>query len=119
MVLKRTDSTPNEPTLIATVVVIAGKTDQLEYSLIKQVNVIGSQDGSAIRLTGWFAPKAAATIARRGHNYSISHAQSTKPLLINGIQVMGQHDLKDGDHIEVAGVTLRFSVSSKTNGTTR
>jgi hypothetical protein len=86
---------------------------------MKQVNVIGSQDGSAIRLTGWFAPKAAATIARRGHNYSISQSRSTKPLLINGIQVMGQHDLKDGDHIEVAGVTLRFSVSSETNGTTR
>jgi pSer/pThr/pTyr-binding forkhead associated (FHA) protein len=119
MVLKRTDPTPNEPTLIATVLVIAGKTDRPEYSLMKQVNVIGSQDGSVIRLTGWFAPKAAATIARRGHNYSISQSRNTKPLLINGIQVMGQHDLKDGDHIEVAGVTLRFSVSSETNGTTR
>ena len=119
MVLKRMDPSPKEPTLIATVCVIAGKTDRPEYSLMKQVNVIGSQDGSAIRLTGWFAPKAAATIARRGRDYSISHAQSTKPLLINGIQIAGQHDLKDGDHIEVAGVTLRFSVSSETNGTTR
>ena len=119
MVLKRTDPTPNEPTLIATVYVTAGKTDRPEYSLMKQVNIIGSHDGSAIRLTGWFAPKTAATIARRGRNYSISHAQSTKPLLINGVQIMGQHDLKDGDHIEVAGVTLRFSVSSETNGTTR
>ena len=86
---------------------------------MKQVNVIGSQDGSAIRLTGWFAPKAAATIARRGRNYSISHSQSTKPLLINGMQVVEEHDLKDGDHIEVAGVTLRFSVSSETSGRTR
>jgi pSer/pThr/pTyr-binding forkhead associated (FHA) protein len=106
MVLKRTDPTPNEPTLIARILVIAGKT------------VIGSQDGSAIRLTGWFAPKTVATIARRGRNYSISHSQSTKPLLINGIQVVGDHDLKDGDHIEVAGVTLRFSASSEINGTT-
>jgi hypothetical protein len=31
----------------------------LEYPLAKQVNVIGSQDGAAIRLTGWFAPKSA------------------------------------------------------------
>jgi pSer/pThr/pTyr-binding forkhead associated (FHA) protein len=119
MVLKRTDPAPNEPTLIATILVIAGKTDRSEYSLMKQVTVIGSQDGSAIRLTGWFAPKTVATIARRGRNYSISHSQSTKSLLINGIPVVGEHDLKDGDHIEVAGVTLRFSASSETNGTTR
>lgn len=119
MVLKRSDPAPSEPTRTATVCVIAGKTDRLEYSLIKQVNVIGSQDGSAIRLTGWFAPKTVATIARRGRNYSISQSQSTKPLLINGIQVVGQYDLKDGDHIEVAGVTLRFSLSSDTNNTTR
>jgi pSer/pThr/pTyr-binding forkhead associated (FHA) protein len=118
MVVKRTDPTPNEPVFIATVYVIAGKTDRPEYSLMKQVNAIGSQDGSAIRLTGWFAPKAAATIARRGRNYSISQSQSTKPLLINGVQAVGEQHLKDGDHIEVAGVTLRFSVSSKTNGTT-
>ncbi len=37
MVLKRTDPTPNEPTLIATILVIAGKTDRSEYSLMKQV----------------------------------------------------------------------------------
>lgn len=119
MVLKRTEPTPNEPTLIATILVIAGKTDRSEYSLMKQVTVIGSQDGSTIRLTGWFAPKTVAAIARRGRNYSISPSQSTKPLLINGVQIVGEHDLKDGDHIEVAGVMLKFSASSETNGTTR
>jgi hypothetical protein len=94
------------------------KTDRSEYTLIKQVNAIGSQEGSAIRLTGWFGPKTVATIARLGRSYSIIHSQNTKPLLINGIQVVGQRDLKDGDHIEVAGVTLRFSLSSETNDTT-
>ncbi|RPH78291.1 MAG: FHA domain-containing protein [Nitrospiraceae bacterium] len=117
MVLRSTGPAPSEPTLSATVLVITGKTDQPEYSLIKQVTVIGSQTGSAIRLIGWFAPKTAATIARRGHSYSISHSQSTKPVLVNGIKVVGQHDLKDGDHIEVAGVTLKFSVSSERKNT--
>jgi len=119
MVLKRSDPSLNEPTLMATVFVIAGKTDRSDYTLVKQVNVIGSQEGSAIRLTGWFAPKTVATIARLGRSYSIIHSQNTKPLLINGIQVVGQRDLKDWDHIEVAGVTLRFSLSSETNDTTR
>jgi hypothetical protein len=91
----------------------------LEYPLTKQVNVIGSQNGAAIRLTGWFAPKSAAMIARRGHSYSISPSQGTKSLLVNGTDVVGQQDLKDGDQIEVAGVTLTFYVFSGTKNISR
>jgi pSer/pThr/pTyr-binding forkhead associated (FHA) protein len=111
-VLRGTDHTPDRPTLAAKVLIIAGKTDRLEYPLTKQVNVIGSQDGAVIRLTGWFAPKSAATIARRGPNYSISPSQGAKSLLVNGTNVVGQQDLKDGDQIEVAGVKLTFCVLS-------
>ena len=113
-VLRGTDRTPEGPTRTAKVLIVAGKTDRLEYPLTKQVNVIGSQDGAAIRLTGWFAPKSAATIARRGQNYSISPSRGTKSLLVNGAAVVGQQDLKDGDQIEVAGATLMFCVLSET-----
>ena len=118
-VLRGTDHTPDRPTLAATVRIIAGKTDRLEYPLTKQVNVIGSQDGAVIRLTGWFAPKSAATIARRGPNYSISPSQGAKSLLVNGTDVVGQQDLKDGDQIEVAGVKLTFCLLSGTKSTAR
>ena len=118
-VLRGTDRTPDGPTLTAKVLIVAGKTDRLEYPLTKQVNVIGSQDGAVIRLTGWFAPKSAATIARRGHSYSISPSQGAKSLLVNGTDVVGQQDLKDGDQIEVAGVKLTFCVLSGTKNTTR
>lgn len=111
-VLRRTDRTPDGPTLTAKVLIVAGKTDRLEYPLTKQVNVIGSQDGAVIRLTGWFAPKSAATIARRGHSYSVSPSRGTKSLLVNGADVVGQQDLKDGDQIEVAGVKLTFCLLS-------
>src|ERR1041384_5047099 len=47
-VLRGTDRTPDGPTLTAKVLVIAGKTDRVEYPLTKQVNVIGSQDGAEI-----------------------------------------------------------------------
>ena len=107
-VLRGTDRTPDGPTLTATVLIVAGKTDRLEYPLTKQVNVIGSQDGAVIRLTGWFAKKSAATIARRGHSYAISPSQGTKSLLVNGTNVVGQQVLKNGDQIEVAGVQLTF-----------
>ena len=111
-VLRGTDRIPERPTFTAKVLIVAGKTDRLEYPLTKQVNVIGSQDGAVIRLTGWFAQKSAATIARRGHSYSISSSRGAKSLLVNGTDVVGQQDLKDGDQIEVAGVKLTFCVLS-------
>jgi len=118
-VLRGTDHTPDGPTLTAKVLIVAGKTDRLEYPLTKQVNVIGSQDGAVIRLTGWFAPKSAATIARRGHSYSISPSQGAKSLRVNGTDIVGQQDLKDGDQIEVAGVKLTFCVVSGTKNISR
>jgi pSer/pThr/pTyr-binding forkhead associated (FHA) protein len=111
-VLRGTDRIPDGPTLMAKVLVVGGKTDRVEYSLTKQVNVIGSQDGAVIRLTGWFAPKSAAMIARRGQSYSISPSRDAKYLLVNGTDVVGQQELKDGDQIEVAGVKLTFCVLS-------
>jgi pSer/pThr/pTyr-binding forkhead associated (FHA) protein len=119
MVIRAKDRTSDGPALTAKVLIVAGKTDRLEYPLTKQMNVIGSQDGAVIRLTGWFAPKSAATIARRGHSYSISPSQGTKSLLVNGTDVVGKQDLKDGDQIEVAGVKLTFSVLSGTKNTSR
>jgi len=113
-VLKGTDRTPDAPTLTAKVLIVAGKTDRTEYLLTKQVNVIGSQEGAAVRLTGWFAPKSAATIARRGHSYTISPSRGAKSLLVNGTDVEGQQELKDGDLIDVAGVKLTFCLLSGT-----
>ena len=118
-VLRGTDRTPDRPTLTAKVLIVAGKTDRLEYSLTKQVNVIGSQEGAVIQLTRWFAPKSAATIARRGNSYSISPSQGVKTLLVNGTNVGEQQDLKDGDQIEVAGVKLTFCLLPVTKNTSR
>jgi pSer/pThr/pTyr-binding forkhead associated (FHA) protein len=100
----------------ARLLVTSGKTDQMEYTLATQVTLIGSQEDAAIRLTGWFTPKAAARITRRGPQYSISPVQRTKKLLVNGREVVTQQELKNGDQIEVAGVTLSFFLtpSSKT-----
>lgn len=112
VVLRKTDRKPDGPALTAKIQIVAGKTDRLEYPLTKQVNVIGSQDGAAIRLTGWFAPKSAAMIARRGQHYSISPSQGTKSLLVNGTEVVGEQALNDGDQIEVAGARLIFYLLS-------
>ncbi|TKB75581.1 MAG: FHA domain-containing protein [Nitrospira sp.] len=118
-VLRGSGRPPEVPTVAAKILIVTGKTDQLEYSLTKQVNVIGSQDGSTIRLTGWFAPKSAAMIARRGSSYSISPSQGAKSLLVNGTDIVGQQELKDGDQIEVAGVTMTFYARSESKNSSR
>jgi pSer/pThr/pTyr-binding forkhead associated (FHA) protein len=98
------------PSITAKVVVTSGKTDRLEYHLTKTSNLIGSQEGAAIHLTGWFAPKAAALISSRGNGFTISPSEGGKRLLVNGTAVAAPQPLKDGDVIEVAGVSMTFYV---------
>ncbi|HKT33650.1 MAG TPA: FHA domain-containing protein [Nitrospira sp.] len=98
------------PLITAKVVVTSGKTDRLEYHLAKAANLIGSQEGAAIQLTGWFAPKTAALISSRGSGFTISPSQGGKRLLVNGTEVSAPQHLKDGDVIEVAGVSMTFYI---------
>jgi len=98
------------PSIAAKVVITSGKTDRLEYPLTKMSNLIGSQEGAAIRLTGWFAPKAAALISNRGSGFTISPSERSKQLLVNGRDVSAPQALKNGDMIEVAGVSMTFYV---------
>jgi pSer/pThr/pTyr-binding forkhead associated (FHA) protein len=94
----------------AKILVTAGKTDRLEYQLTKTANLIGSQEGAAIRLSGWFAPKAAALISARGSLWSISPSPGAKRLMVNGKSVSVQQQLKDGDVIDVGSVSMTFYV---------
>ena len=98
------------PSITAKVVITSGKTDRLEYHLTKRANLIGSQEGAAIRLTGWFAPKAVALISSRGSGFTISPSEGSKRLLVNGRDVSAPQALKDGDVIEVVGVSMTFYV---------
>ena len=106
------DSTPASQSF-GLVRVLSGKTDQAEYRLTKQLSVIGSQEDAAIRLTGWFAPKIAAMIARRPQGYLVTMAEGGKQIFLNQKAVKGQAPLADGDVIEVAGVKLYFSVTER------
>jgi pSer/pThr/pTyr-binding forkhead associated (FHA) protein len=110
MAITSKDMRAGQPTATANIRVTAGKTEQLEYHLTKPTNLIGSQEGAAVRLTGWFAPKSAALISYRGGVYSISPSQGIKKLLVNGNEISSQQQLKNGDLIEVAGVSMTFSV---------
>jgi pSer/pThr/pTyr-binding forkhead associated (FHA) protein len=108
MVIGPKDASAAPAAASANILVIQGKTDRLEYRLTKPVALIGSQEGAAIRLTGWFAPKSVAQIFQRGGVYFVSCSQDTKRLFVNGQEIAGQQQLKNGDRIEVAGITLAF-----------
>lgn len=92
--------------------VVSGRTDQKEYELTKHLTSIGAQDGATIKLTGWFAPKTAATISRRGPQYYIVPTETGKTIQVNNTVVRDQVDLKDGDLLQVGRVKMYFSLKT-------
>jgi pSer/pThr/pTyr-binding forkhead associated (FHA) protein len=86
--------------------VLAGRVDHTEYLLSGHTSVIGRADTALVRLKGWFKPKAAAAVARRGDVYAITPLSGTTK--VNGERIRARQDLRDGDVLEVSGVTLEF-----------
>jgi len=101
---------PNRVSMPAMLKIVSGRTDRHEYQLSHQLTVIGSEEGAAVKLHGWFAPKVAAMIGRRGDGYYISSLKDGKKVMVNDSVVKSQTDLKDGDRVEVAGIKMYFSL---------
>jgi len=94
---------------IGTIKVVSGNTGQSEYVLAAVTTMIGKADTAQIRLKGWFKPKVAAAIARKGEGFTITPMGGK--LSVNGQRVNGRRDLASGDLIEVSGLTLEFRLS--------
>jgi pSer/pThr/pTyr-binding forkhead associated (FHA) protein len=84
-------------------------TDQREYELKERVSAIGKEDGSAIQMKGFFAPKLAALVNRRKEGYFITPSGG-KELKVNGKAIDRRYDLKDGDIVEVGNLKLQFYI---------
>ncbi len=106
-ILTAADKSIPEP--VGGFLVIEGSTDQKEYELKERVSAIGKEDGSAIKLKGFFAPKLAALINRRKEGYFITPS-GDKELKINGKAIDRRYDLKDGDIVEVGNLKLQFYI---------
>ncbi|HUK86940.1 MAG TPA: FHA domain-containing protein [Terriglobales bacterium] len=89
--------------------VLAGKTDEPQYTLSGKLTVIGKSEMASIKLKGWFAPKVAATISRRDSKYFIAASEKAVKVKVNGADIAGQKELAEGDVIEVAGIKLSFA----------
>ncbi len=89
--------------------VVEGSTEHREYELKEKVSAIGKEDGSAIRLKGFFAPKLAALVNRRKEGYFITPSGG-RELKVNGKTIDRRYDLKDGDIVEVSNIKLQFYI---------
>jgi pSer/pThr/pTyr-binding forkhead associated (FHA) protein len=92
---------------IASLVVLAGRTNRQEYALTDKLTVVGKSAMATVKLKGWFAPKAAAQINRREDNsYYVGPADKVPS--VNGTPITHPTKLNSGDVIEVAGIKLEF-----------
>ena len=99
-------ASPLAPLLVGVVRVVAGRSAQNEYTLAGVTSIIGKTESAQIKLKGWFKPKIAAALARKGDGYTVTSMGAKT--MVNGQQISGRRDLRDGDLIEVSGLTLEF-----------
>lgn len=95
------------PDALGGFVVLEGATERREYELKERVSAIGKEEGSAIKLKGFFAPKLVALVNRRKEGYFITPSGG-KELKVNGKVVERRCDLRDGDIVEVASLKFQF-----------
>ncbi len=88
--------------------VVSGRADRSEYALEGHTSLIGKSDVALVRLKGWFKPKVAVAIARKGDSYQASLLGGKAR--INDQPLSGRQDLKNGDVLQVHGLTLEFRV---------
>lgn len=105
-VTKAPDASAPSSTTVGVLYVLAGNTDQIEYALKAQTCLIGKSDSATVRLKGWFKPKTALAIGRKGNGYSATPLGGKN--LLNNQPFSSRQDLHDGDVLQVSGVTLEF-----------
>ncbi len=93
---------------VGKLLVIKGRTTEDQYVLTSQTSIVGKSNIASVRLKGWFAPKVAAIITKRGETYFIS--STTRKSLVNGEPVRGRRELKDGDLISLGRVQMQFTL---------
>src|SRR5688500_17351060 len=92
-------SIPAPPVRNGSVRVVSGTADRSEYSLTAVTTIIGNADTAQIKTKGWFKPKVAAAIARKGDGFTVTPMGAA--VTVNGQKVASRHDLRSGDMIEV------------------
>jgi pSer/pThr/pTyr-binding forkhead associated (FHA) protein len=94
------------PRRVGVLRVVSGRADQDEYDLEAHTSIIGRSASALVHLRGWFKPAVAVAIARSGDDY-VATLLGGKTL-VNGQPLTARYHLKDGDILNVSGLTLEF-----------
>ena len=86
--------------------VLSGRSQQPQYVLKSHTSLVGKGQGCLVRLQGWFKPAVAVAITRNPIGYVATVMNGR--VRINSQRVRERYELKDGDTLEVSGVTLEF-----------
>jgi pSer/pThr/pTyr-binding forkhead associated (FHA) protein len=97
---------PPPPPRVGRLRVLSGRTDQTEYDLEAHTSIVGKTETALVRLKGWFKPKVALAIARKGESYAATPMDGKAS--VNGEPLRARRELEEGDIIKVSGVTLQF-----------
>jgi hypothetical protein len=61
-----------------------------------------------VQLMGWFLPKVAAIINKRGKHYDIAPSEKAGATRVNGKVLSAPQELNEGDLIEIKKIKLQF-----------
>lgn len=101
-------SIPTPPPRVGSIRMVSGGGDRAEFPLTAMTTIIGKAENAQIKTRGWFKPKVSAAIARKGDGFTVSPMGAS--VIVNRQKVAGRRDLRDGDTIEVSGLTLEFKL---------
>jgi pSer/pThr/pTyr-binding forkhead associated (FHA) protein len=101
-------ASPESAEKLGCLVGLAGKTNQKEYILNGKLWMIGKDPAASVRIKGWFLPKVAAIITKRGRHYDIAPSERAGATRVNGQPLQAPQELIEGDLIQIRNVKLQF-----------
>ena len=96
--------------------IISGGGGQGEIELIKRLTIGGKGDGADIKLRGFFVGKISFILSKRPNGFFITHSGGRSITKVNGVEVEGQRELKDGDIIDIGSTRMQFYSYKQPNG---
>jgi hypothetical protein len=105
-----TPPAPPAPPRLGLLRVLSGRSDRTEYDLEAHTTIVGRADTALVRLKGWFKPRVALAIARKGESYSVTPMGGKSS--VNGEPLSARRELVEGDIIKVSGLVLQFHLAA-------
>jgi pSer/pThr/pTyr-binding forkhead associated (FHA) protein len=90
------------------VTIISGGVGRKDIKLKKRLTIGGKSEGADIRLKGFFVGKVAFIISKRPNGFYITHSGGRSVTKVNGAEVEGQRELRDGDIIDIGSARMQF-----------